>query len=114
MNYAGTHLILDLYGATNLSNLEAITQALYNAAIVIGATVLNIQTHYFEPQGGVTGVAMLAESHMSIHTWPEIQYAAIDIFVCGNLDPTLAIDTFKSLFRPTDVQYSELKRGMIL
>lgn len=113
MNFAGTHLILDLYEAKNLNNLEMITQGLRDAAAAVGATVLDIQTHYFEPQGGVTGVAMLAESHVSIHTWPEYQYAAIDLFVCGQLNPFPAIAVFKTLFETANVEQTILNRGKI-
>lgn len=113
MNYIGTHLILDLLGATqNLDDFTIVTTALLDAAKAIGATVLDVQTHYFQPQGGVTGVALLAESHISIHTWPERQYAAIDIFVCGKLEPEKAIEIFKQVFQPATVQCMEIKRGM--
>ena len=111
-NYAGTHLILDLYGAQNLDSFTVVTKALLDATKAIGATVLDINTHYFEPQGGVTGVVLLAESHMSIHTWPEHKYAAVDIFVCGMLDPTKAIEVLEQAFQPTRVERTDLKRGL--
>ena len=114
MNYAGTHLLLDLLGAQNLSDVDAIRRTLFNASQAIGATVLDVQTHVFEPQGGVSGVALLAESHMSIHTWPETGYAAVDIFVCGKLDPTKAVDVLKEAFHPTSIQCVEVKRGLIV
>lgn len=112
INYAGTHLILDLFGAENLSDIDAIKQTLIKASEAIGATVLDVQLHYFEPQGGVSGVALLAESHMSIHTWPENKYAAVDVFVCGNLDPEKAIDILRATFTPTNIQTTILKRGI--
>jgi S-adenosylmethionine decarboxylase len=111
-NYAGTHLILDFFGAENLTDVDTIKQTLIKAAEAIGATVLNVQLHYFEPQGGVTGVALLAESHMSIHTWPETKYAAIDIFVCGQLDPTKAIEILTEVFQPTSIERMDIVRGM--
>ncbi len=111
MNYAGTHLILDLFGAQNLDNVDCVRDALVQASEVIGATILEVHAHKFQPQG-VTGVALLAESHVSIHTWPEKQYAAIDVFVCGNLNPEKAIEVFKTTFQPTNVQCVEIKRGI--
>lgn len=113
MKYAGTHLILDLHGAENLSDFTVVTTALLDAAKAIGATVLDVNTHYFQPQGGVTGVALLAESHISIHTWPENSYAAIDIFVCGKLNPTKAIEVFDRAFHPTQMKHTEILRGAI-
>ena len=111
-NYAGTHVILDLFDATNLSDINFIKETLINCCQTIGATILDVQTHYFEPQGGVSGVVLLAESHMSIHTWPEHSYAAIDIFVCSSIDISLAIPILKTAFTPSNIQCCEIKRGM--
>lgn len=113
MNYAGTHLIIDLFGAKNLSSVPVVNSVLSKAAKTIGATILDVKFHYFEPQGGVTGVVLLAESHMSIHTWPENNYAAVDIFVCGKLDPSKAIELLKEVFQPESIQCVEIKRGMM-
>lgn len=112
MNHTGTHLILDFFGAHDLDNIDRVHDALVDASDAIGATILEVHTHKFEPQG-VTGVVLLAESHMSIHTWPETQYAAIDIFVCSKLDPQKAIDVLKEILKPTSVQCMEIKRGMM-
>lgn len=81
----GKHCILELYGC-NPARLddEAFLRSLISSAVQqAGATLLNLITHHFEPQG-VTGLALLAESHLSIHTWPESGYAAVDVFTCGN------------------------------
>jgi S-adenosylmethionine decarboxylase len=90
----GTHLIADLYGCEGLADAARIERALADAAHAIGATLLEVRLHAFGPGQGVTGVALLAESHISIHSWPEHGYAAIDIFVCGaghDLDAGLAL-----------------------
>ncbi len=81
----GKHCILELYDCDqNKLNDEAfIRTTLTFAAKYAGATLLNLITHHFEPQG-VTGLALLAESHISIHTWPESGYAAVDVFTCGD------------------------------
>ncbi len=84
MDYFGTHIFADLYGcnATKLDNLNYIQESLKNAAIISGATCVDEKFHKFSPQG-VTGVIVLQESHISIHTWPEYKYASIDFFSCG-------------------------------
>ena len=80
---AGAHLIIDLYGAERLDDIDHIEAALRRAVNAASATLLHIHLHHFEPNGGVSGVAVLAESHISIHTWPENGYAALDVFMCG-------------------------------
>ena len=79
----GLHLIADLYCADGLDDLAKIERALLSAARAAQVTVLKVQLHHFGEGSGVTGVVLLAESHISIHTWPEYNLAAIDIFVCG-------------------------------
>ena len=76
VRYAGTHLIVDLWGATNLDDPDHIDAVLREGAIATGATILHGHFHHFSPNGGVSGVLVLAESHVSIHTWPERDYAA--------------------------------------
>ena len=81
----GKHCILELYGChSGKLNDEAFVRTIINiASRNAGANLLNLITHRFEPQG-VTGLALLAESHISIHTWPENGYAAVDVFTCGD------------------------------
>ncbi|MCP9809418.1 adenosylmethionine decarboxylase [Cyanobium sp. HWJ4-Hawea] len=81
----GKHCILELYGCSSakLDDEVFLRDAITTAAQLAGATLLNLITHRFEPQG-VTGLALLAESHISIHTWPESGYAAVDVFTCGD------------------------------
>jgi S-adenosylmethionine decarboxylase len=89
---SGKHCVLELYRASaqKLNDEAFIRETLAEAARVSNATLLDIKTHPFVPQG-VTGFALLAESHISIHTWPEHGYAAIDVFTCGDkTDPELA------------------------
>ena len=85
VKFAGTHLLLDLWGASNLTDPELIDRALRDAAEAAGATILHSHFHHFGPDGGVSGVLVLAESHISIHTWPERDFAAVDIFMCGGV-----------------------------
>ncbi|MCX7373892.1 MAG: adenosylmethionine decarboxylase, partial [Alphaproteobacteria bacterium] len=79
-----------------------------------GATILHGHFHHFSPNGGVSGVLVLAESHVSIHTWPEKNFAALDIFVCGACDPYKAIAHLKTGFLPERVQLNEQRRGVIV
>jgi S-adenosylmethionine decarboxylase len=90
MKTYGRHVILECWtsiGNPTLTTVEIIQSALENAAKVVGATVLGSNFHHFGDGFGVTGVVMLSESHMSIHTWPEDGYCAIDVFMCGECDP---------------------------
>ena len=113
MRYAGTHLLVDLWGAQNLDDPALIDTALRNAAIQAGATILHSHFHHFTPNGGVSGVVVLAESHISIHTWPERQFAAIDLFMCGECDPHDAIPVLRAAFRPERLDLDEQRRGRI-
>ena len=111
VRYAGTHLIIDLVRAERLDDLEHIEQTLRRCVEVAGATLLHIHLHHFTPNGGVSGVAVLAESHISIHSWPEYGYAALDVFMCGQTDPRAAIDVLKEAFSPGRVVVKEHLRG---
>jgi len=81
------------------------------AAKEAGATVLGRHMHYFGEESGVTGVVILAESHISVHTWPEHNYAAFDVFVCGEADPKLAIAALKRLLKPKNIIQKAFRRG---
>jgi len=111
LRYAGTHLLIDLWGGRNLDDIQHVDRSLRRAAEACGATVLEVKLHRFQPTG-VSGVAVLAESHISIHTWPENDFAAIDIFVCGKCDPYEAVPVLRHAFAPTRVQLAEHKRGL--
>jgi S-adenosylmethionine decarboxylase len=114
VKFAGTHLLVDLWGATNLCDPELIDRTLRTAAEAAGATILHSHFHHFSPNGGVSGVVVLAESHISIHTWPERDFAAIDLFMCGACDPHLSIPVLKEVFKPATVTIDEQRRGIIV
>ncbi len=114
MRFAGTHLLIDLWGATNLSDPAEIDSTLREAALAAGATILHGHFHHFSPNGGVSGVIVLAESHISIHTWPERDFAAVDIFMCGSCDPHLAIPVMQRLFQADRVVVDEQRRGRVV
>jgi S-adenosylmethionine decarboxylase len=108
--FAGTHLIIEVMKGTGLDCEERIQNAFRRMVEVCGATLLHIHTHKFSPQG-VSGVAVLAESHISVHTWPEIGYGAFDVFMCGDAEPWNAVDVLKQAFATDMVEVRELLRG---
>jgi S-adenosylmethionine decarboxylase len=114
LEFAGVHLLIDLSGATNLDDLETVEAALRESAVVSGATTLNVDLHHFQPNGGISGVVILSESHISIHTWPERNFAALDIFMCGDCNPYMAIPVLEAAFKPGSVQLTEHRRGLQL
>lgn len=113
VKFAGVHLLIDLWGATNLDNLEVVRAALEECAEVAGATLLHTHLHHFSPNGGISGVVVLAESHISIHTWPERNYAALDVFMCGACDPYKAVPVLRQAFLPANIVLGEQKRGLV-
>ena len=111
--FAGMHLLVDLWGASRLDDPAHIDAALRDAALIAGATILHSHFHHFTPNGGVSGVVVLAESHISIHTWPERDFAAIDLFMCGSCDPNLSIPVLQAAFNPSRIDLSEQRRGRV-
>ena len=107
---AGVHLIIDLHGAKRLNDIEHIEATLRRCVEAASATLLHIHLHHFQPSG-VSGVAVLAESHISIHTWPEAGYAALDVFMCGSADPDKCVPVLREAFSATRVGVNELLRG---
>ena len=113
VTFAGSHLIVDLWEAEGLDCKDRIEAALLDAVEAANATLLHIHLHVFEPGGGISGVAVLAESHISVHTWPEHGYAAFDIFMCGQAEPRKALSVLKRAFDPKRVVIGEHKRGVL-
>lgn len=113
VTFAGTHLLLDFYEGQRLDQLELMEEAMREAVTRAGATLLHIHLHHFTPEGGISGVAVLAESHISVHTWPERGYAAFDIFMCGDARPELAARYLESVFNPGRALLQTHLRGVI-
>lgn len=107
---AGVHLIIDLYEARHLDDMQHIEAALRRCVEASRATLLHLHLHRFQPNG-VSGVAVLAESHISIHTWPYSGYAAVDVFMCGDADPDQCVPVLREAFAAKRVEVSELLRG---
>lgn len=120
----GEHLLLDLYGVAPalLRDAPALEAALRAAADALGATILHAHLHRFDSlrtglpageQGGVTGALLLAESHLSIHTWPEHGFAAVDAFMCGTGTTHAARAVFERALAPERVDIRVMQRGGI-
>jgi S-adenosylmethionine decarboxylase len=113
LTFAGSHLIIDFWEAEGLADKDRIEQAMRDAVDAAGATLLYIHLHTFTPSGGISGVAVLAESHISVHTWPERGYAAFDVFMCGSAEPRKALKKLELAFAPKRVVVGMHKRGVL-
>jgi len=112
-HYAGIQLIVEFWGGKIIEDSKKIEKILIGAARKGGSTPLKVAIHKFSPQG-ITGVLLLAESHIAVHTWPEIKYVAIDIFTCGEKAfPQKSLDYLKEAFEPKKVEVKEIKRGRV-
>ncbi len=110
----GTHLVLELWGCENLNSPETVEQALRDVVEATGVTLLDLRVYPFQPIG-VTGVAIVAESHIMIHTWPEHGYAAVDVFTCGEeRDLKSAVEVIRGYFKPERVQMMHIVRGIVV
>lgn len=110
--FNGIHIFAEFYGVSNdlLNDQAALVDIMRSAAIATGATILNESSHKFIPEG-VTVLLLLAESHASIHTYPSHSAAFIDIFTCGNCDPSIAIMEIEKKLSPTNVKSTSVIRG---
>ncbi len=116
MNALGIHLILDLKECNRerLNDLPFIRATMIDVANAAGATIVGESFHQFQPVG-VTGVLAIAESHLTIHTWPEYGYAAVDVFTCGeSFAPRKVAQLLIDKFQAKDPSITELQRGLLL
>ena len=115
MEYIGRHILIELYDCNSkiLNDINAIQKYMYKAAQKSGAHVLDSKFHMFSPFG-VSGVVLIAESHLSIHTWPQYNYAAIDIFTCSfNMKPWDSVKYLKKCLEAKTYNTKEFKRGNV-
>ncbi len=112
----GRHVILEMWGCCNnaINSVDGVKESLAGAASVMKATLIDVVCHCFSPYG-ITGVAILAESHISVHTWPEHGYAAVDIFICSSTtNPMDAASFLAQRFQAKETSQVEFKRGNFL
>lgn len=111
IDYAGIHVIADFWDSKMIDDEKEMEAALYKAAKAANSKPLSFSVYKFSPQG-ITAVLLLSESHIAIHTWPEIGYIALDIFTCGEQSlPMKALEYFRALLEPQEVVIKEIKRG---
>ncbi len=114
MSALGRHILAEFYGCPpeKLNNTDLIKQDMVAAALEAGAEVMETVFHRFSPQG-VSGVVVISESHLAVHTWPEFGYAAVDVFTCGQtVDPWISCDYLKQKFSAKNMTAREIKRGI--
>jgi S-adenosylmethionine decarboxylase len=111
--YAGVHLLIDLWGATGLDDLEKMRATLLRCVDACGAVLRgDVDLFQFDVGGGIAGVVMLMQSHIGVHTWPESGYGAFDTFLCGSADPYRILPVLRDAFQPASVVVTECKRGL--
>lgn len=108
--FAGLHVLADLWGASRIDDPEYVTETLHDAVRASGATLLSYGMHRFEPRG-LTAFVLLAESHFALHSWPERDYASADLFTCGSTDVHAAVEVLRARFAPASMDVVEHKRG---
>lgn len=113
METMGRHVISELWGCDfeKLNNMEFIERTFVDAALKSGAEIREVAFHKFAPQG-VSGVVIISESHLTIHSFPEHGYASIDVYTCGELDPNIAADYIAEELNAQTREKMELPRGL--
>lgn len=115
MHALGSHLLVELRDCNpaTLMSLQKVTDSMVSAAKKAKATIVDVSFHEFNPFG-ISGMVVIAESHLSIHTWPEYSYAAVDIFTCGDIiKPEVAVQHLIEMFESKNPSIVEMKRGII-
>ena len=113
MDALGRHYMIELWDAENLDRADVGREALEETVRATGGTLLDTRVVPF-PNGGYSAVCIIAESHITIHTWPEHGYAGVDMFTCGStMDFEAGLDMLKKYFAPKAVQVTEVKRGIV-
>ncbi len=111
--YSGIHLIAEFWNGEIVEDVSRMKKILAAAVKKANNTPLEVIIHKFQPQG-MTGIVLLAESHIAIHTWPEFNYIALDIYTCGNkANPFKALEYLKEKFHPQKFEFRKLKRGIV-
>lgn len=114
MSALGRHVLAEFYGCPEeiLNDIQRIERTMVDAALEAGAEIREVAFHKFSPQG-VSGVVVISESHLAIHTWPELGYAAVDVFTCGDkVDPWVSANYLKEHFAAVRLSAQEITRGI--
>ena len=111
--YAGKHIILDLWNPLFNNRIDSIKSIIKKAVKISRATIVHMHMHRFGKEQGISGMVVLAESHISLHTWPERGYIAFDIFMCGDTNPELAANYLIEQLKPEKHNIKLIKRGVI-
>ncbi|MFW0861589.1 MAG: adenosylmethionine decarboxylase [Dethiobacter sp.] len=114
MSALGRHVLAEFYGCPEeiLNDIQRIERTMVDAALEAGAEIREVAFHKFSPQG-VSGVVVISESHLAIHTWPELGYAAVDVFTCGDkVDPWVSANYLKEHFAADRLSAQEITRGI--
>ena len=113
MQAIGRHIILEMWGCQNLNSVDTAERALREMVDALDVHLLDLKVYPFSPVG-VTGIAIVSESHLVIHTWPEYGYAAVDVFTCGApRDPENAVEVLRRHFAPERIGIMEINRGQL-
>jgi len=115
MEALGKHLLIELYNCDkhNITDAKTVEEIMVGAAKATEATIVSTSFHTFNPFG-VSGVVVIAESHLAIHTWPEYNFASIDVYTCGDtVKPWKAYEYLKKHFKSKKASFTEIKRGII-
>ena len=115
MSHLGTHIILELYGgnSSTLADPQQVESIIREAANRAGATIIESWSHHFHPLG-VSAVLIISESHITIHSWPEHGYAAVDIFSCGDINSQAGIDYLIEAFEAKEQEVKVMQRGALV
>ncbi len=111
----GQHVLAEFFECDPniLNSIDKVEKYMVDAALECGATIVQKCFHMFNPYG-VSGVVIISESHLAIHTWPELGYAAVDLFTCGDkCDPKISYEFLKKKFHCQNATFTELKRGIL-
>ena len=111
--YAGKHILIDIWGADNLDDSDLLSGTLKAAVDAAGATLLHLHIHQFTSTGGLSGAAILAESHINAHTWPERGFATFDAFMCGSTRPERVEAVIKEAYSPKKLTVEWRYRGEV-
>ncbi|MGB9867247.1 MAG: adenosylmethionine decarboxylase [Bacillota bacterium] len=114
MNALGRHVLAEVYGCRTsvIDSVQSVQEIMVDAALAAGADIREVAFHKFSPQG-VSGVVVISESHLAVHTWPEYGYAAVDVFTCGErVNPWAAVEHIIQAFGAAKYTATEMKRGI--